>query len=194
MVQNTILPKRNSIIVILYSLLIIFMFFFLSAVLYFHLPQQKTSTEAELADNTVVQQPQKIVLGKYYRLPLSEQYQALLSHAWEDFYKDEHINQLAQPENTKEVYQIYSNYDATENKVDILIGYLVDKAAKASSPYEVVTLASGKYLQTTSVLDTWEQAQNSQATIPLNYQYDYEHIQLDEHYAIHSQTAYLSVE
>lgn len=194
MVQNTILPKRNSIIVILYSLLIIFMFFFLSAVLYFHLPQQKTSTEAELADNTVVQQPQKIVLGKYYRLPLSEQYQVLLSHAWEDFYKDKHINQLAQPENTKEVYQIYSNYDATENKVDILIGYLVDKAAKASSPYEVVTLASGKYLQTTSVLDTWEQAQNSQATTPLNYQYDYEHIQLDEHYAIHSQTAYLSVE
>ena len=194
MVQNTILPKRNSMIVIIYSLLILFMFFFLSAVLYFHLPQQKTNVHAELTDNTVVQQPQKIVLGKYYSLPLSGQYKVLLNHAWEDFYQDKNINRLAHPKNEKEVYQIYSNYNAAENKVDILIGYLVDKTQKVSSPYDVLTLASGKYLKTQSVLDTWYQAQANKPAVNINYQYDYEQIQLDEQYAIHSQTAYLSVE
>lgn len=206
------LPKSNTFIKGIYLFAVLCMFAFMMVIIRAYWPDEvqmaswneaidspvnQAQTPEQIAKTTtenldIIQSAKKEVVGITYQLNLSKDVASQINDVWRTFYNDDALHTLNQAKSKREVYLVYVGHDESSNTVELALGYLSkSNMPPLSSKYKRITLPSGRYLQSSSVLDTWENA--DQLSIYLNYHHDYEIYTLDRDYNILTQTAYLSV-
>lgn len=137
----------------------------------------------------LVERPRLNILTKSYVLDLNQPIHKQISKFWLLLFDDEVMLSSDSIVTDKTVYQIYKNYEPMKNTVEVLLGFKVSESM-SHSKYEVLILESGSMLPRKSVLDSWQN--HEQLPIKLSYELDYEIFQLDDHFQVISQKAFLN--
>lgn len=137
----------------------------------------------------LVERPGLNILTKSYVLDLNQPIHKQISKFWLLLFDDEVMLSSDSIVTDKTVYQIYKNYEPMKNTVEVLLGFKVSESM-SHSKYEVLILESGSMLPRKSVLDSWQN--HEQLPIKLSYELDYEIFQLDDHFQVISQKAFLN--
>lgn len=210
------LPKHNIFLRGLYIIGVIGMFVFMSMVIRGYWSEgtadYKTESSEEFDSQTLaqvteyyvseqetkskpvkmvglVERPRLNILTKSYVLDLNQPIHKQISKFWLLLFDDEVMLSSDSIVTDKTVYQIYKNYEPMKNTVEVLLGFKVSESM-SHSKYEVLILESGSMLPRKSVLDSWQN--HEQLPIKLSYELDYEIFQLDDHFQVISQKAFLN--
>lgn len=210
------LPKHNIFLRGLYIIGVIGMFVFMSMVIRGYWSEgtadYKTESSEEFDSQTLaqvteyyvseqetkskpvnmvglVERPGLNILTKSYVLDLNQPIHKQISKFWLLLFDDEVMLSSDSIVTDKTVYQIYKNYEPMKNTVEVLLGFKVSESM-SHSKYEVLILESGSMLPRKSVLDSWQN--HEQLPIKLSYELDYEIFQLDDHFQVISQKAFLN--
>lgn len=179
------LPQHNKVLQGVYIFIVIGMLTFMTIVIGgYWMGEHRQKALPQL-----VERPSLNILGKKFVLNLSKSIEEQLTAHWLTVYNDPELFLSNVIQTDKIIYQIYSNYDGSDNTVDVLLGFKVNTVLEGD--YQQVHLSEGKMLPKDSVLDSWYRYES--LPVVLSFELDYEVLELDDGYEILSQKAFLNV-
>ena len=210
------LPKHNPVLKVMYFFSIIGMFVFMSLVIRSYWPQDTVAQplvidhqpatqviSTDIANNSATQSDQQksqkpgtiktpdlYRVTRSYPLDLNGDIEAQHQQFWQEFYDDKEIHTLEGIESHFHIYQVYRNYDPATSGVEVLLGYRVTKAS-AFNNTNSLHIPAADALPRHNVLYSWQNYK--QLPAELTFDTDYEVFQLNKHFEVISQRAYLHV-
>lgn len=189
------LPKRHPVIKVLYYRMILPMFVFLGWTYTepFIVEAAKLKEVAEVTENNLFQVKKQRVAGLKTTIILDETAQSQINKTWEDLFQKKVAEELKIEDKLK-VYAVYYYFNLQKNRVQLILGYPIDKNTIVPFKLSSINIPSGDYIQINDglVLESWNHSQ--QFSKPLKHEKDFEVYELDSFFKVKNQTAYLSVQ
>lgn len=180
------LPQHNLLLRGVYILAVVGMFVFMTIVIGGY---WTTKTDYVPVSN-LVERPSLNIIGKSFLLDLDQPVEDQLTAFWGPVFNDGKLLSSNTIMTDKVIYQIYYNYSESNNTVEVLLGFKVNNMLRKRG-YQLVHLPKVDMLPGESVLGSWVNYQS--LPVSLRFELDYEVLELDKHYEIISQKAFLNL-
>lgn len=195
------LPRRNPIVLFVYSVAIIGMFAFM---IWVSLPLAGDSqsagnaSEENISELPVSDQARYlqgfIVSGRQHKLDLSADTTAQITRFWEQFANRDIAGELPTVTSAEKIYAVYHDYNPQENSVYITLGYRTPQPLqKDDHSIGSARVHSGHYSNNSdngSVLDAWL---NSAINANFKFESDFEVYVLDSNHEVTSREIWTGV-
>ena len=138
----------------------------------------------------LINRTKKSIIGLPFTLDLKQDIEPQMEYLWRELYNENSLRRSNLIKSKDKVYLVYLNHDNSNGTVSLVLGYLAkSNQHNKSQRFSLVDIPEGKFLKRHAVLDTWNNA--NQLSAYLSYQNDCEIYELDQHYNVLSQIAYI---
>ena len=188
------LPKRNPLIKVLYGSLILLMLVFLGwTYTEPFMAEASGLKEAEAPQQNLFHVNKQRIAGLQTTIILDDTAESQINKAWEDLFQKKVAEDLKVEDKLK-VYAVYYYFNLHKNRVQLILGYPVDKNTIVPFKLSSIDIPADDYIRVEDglVLESWNHSEKFSQ--PLKYEKDFEVYELNNFYKVKNQTAYLSVQ